>query len=67
MLGDAGGGTVPGRRTRDRPWQAAEARITSGGMEKCGFEQDFVAAEKPAELLGREVGAGVSSAASKAG
>lgn len=36
--------------TRDRPGQAAEAHVMLGGMEKCGFEQDFEAAEKAAEL-----------------
>lgn len=55
MPGNAGCGD---RSTRDRPGQAAEARVTSRGWRNLVLSR-IEAAEELVELLGREVGADV--------
>lgn len=56
-----------GREHEGPTWAGSGGPCNVGGTEKRGAEQDFEAAGELAELLGREVRAGVSSAASKAG
>lgn len=77
MLGNAGRGSpqpqgesTAGQQGRERegPSLAGSGGAASygGGMEKRGFGQDFEVAEKLAELLGGEEGAGVCCEQSQA-